>query len=62
MTTMEETVGLLDILDELSYPAQKWQITTCADLRGADVRTRRALYDLRPRSYASAEDVVESLG
>jgi len=62
MTTTEEIPGLLTILRDLSYPAQKWQITTCADLHGADIRTRRALYDLMPRVYESVEDVVDSLG
>ncbi|HEY7594795.1 MAG TPA: DUF2795 domain-containing protein [Actinophytocola sp.] len=49
------------MLDGLSYPAQKWQITTCAELYGADVRTRRALYRLPTRVYESAADVSSAL-
>src|ERR1044072_10014934 len=44
MDTM--TPELEQFLDSLSYPTQKWQITTCADFGGVDVATRRALYGL----------------
>jgi hypothetical protein len=59
MDTM--TPELEQFLDALSYPTQKWQITTCADFDGVDVATRRALYDLPVRVYESAEDVVAAL-
>jgi hypothetical protein len=55
------TPELEQFLDGLSYPTQKWQITTCADFDGVDVATRRALYDLPVRVYESARDVMESL-
>jgi hypothetical protein len=59
-----ETVGTADlpeILRDISYPAEKWQITTCADLYGADVHTRRELYRLPPRVYRSVADVADTL-
>lgn len=52
---------LLDALDDLSYPAQKWQITTCAEIYGADIHTRRTLYGLPARTYSDAADVVAEL-
>ena len=56
-----ETTGLAKILDELAYPAEKWQITTCAELNGADVDLRRALHGLPVRVYESAADVTAAL-
>jgi hypothetical protein len=61
MDTLNDTAGLREVLDGLSYPAQKWQITTCAGLYGADMRTRRALYRLPTRVYESAADVSSAL-
>ncbi len=62
MTTTEEAPELAEILRGLSYPAEKWQITTCADVYGADIHTRRRLYDLPARVYESAADVAAALG
>ena len=52
---------LREILDDLTYPAEKWEITTCAEIYGADVRTRRGLYKLPARTYRNADDIVETL-
>lgn len=56
-----EIRGLTKVLDELAYPAEKWQITTCAELSGADVGVRRALYELPARVYESAADISATL-
>lgn len=56
-----EAPSLSEILGDLTYPAEKWQITTCAEIYGADVRTRRELYKLPARAYRSPADIAESL-
>jgi hypothetical protein len=61
MDTMDKTPSLSEILEDLTFPAEKWQITTCADLYGADVHTRRALYGLPAHRYGSADDVTATL-
>jgi len=61
MDTSEERASLSEILEGLNYPAEKWQITTCAAIYGADVRTRRELYALPARVYRSAGDVAATL-
>jgi hypothetical protein len=59
MDTLEGTVA--EVLREVTYPAEKWQITTCADLHGTDIRTRRALYSLPVQRYESATEVAAAL-
>lgn len=61
MDTTDNTARLLEILDDLTYPAEKWQITACVDIYGVDMGTRRALYGLPARTYQDAEDVTDSL-
>jgi hypothetical protein len=61
MDTTSEAPDVAEILADVAYPAEKWQITSCADLYGADVRVRRQLYDLPPRTYTSSDDVLEAL-
>lgn len=61
MDTTEDGTSLSEILESLSYPAEKWQITTCAEIYGADLRTRRELYTLPARTYRSAGDVAATL-
>jgi hypothetical protein len=59
-----DTVGaetVTEVLGEVSFPAEKWQITTCADILGADLRTRRALYSLPVQLYHSAAEVTAAL-
>lgn len=50
-----------DLLADLTFPAEKWEVTTCADVRGAPAQIRRRLYDLPCRTFDSAEDVAEAL-
>jgi Protein of unknown function (DUF2795) len=61
METMHETSLLSEVLGDLSYPAEKWQITTCAQIYGADIHTRRSLYHLPSRTYADAADVTAAI-
>lgn len=61
MDTLEGTETIAEVLREVRYPAEKWQITTCADLHGTDVRTRRALYSLPVRVYHSAKEITAAL-
>ena len=58
MDTMEK---LSKILGHVTYPAEKWQITACADIHGVDMRTRRALYGLPARPYRDVADVTRAL-
>lgn len=58
---MDDLPRLSEILVDLTYPAEKWQVTGCADVYGVDMRTRRALYRLPARSYQDAEDVTAAL-
>ncbi|MBB4909153.1 DUF2795 domain-containing protein [Actinophytocola algeriensis] len=56
---MDET--LEDMLADLTFPVEKWEVTMCADLRGASAATRRKLYDLPCRTFESPEDVAAAL-
>lgn len=56
-----EARRMSEILDDLSYPAEKWQITTCAEIYGADIHTRRALYALPSRAYTDASDITAAM-
>jgi hypothetical protein len=57
--TVDETLD--DLLADLTFPAEKWEVTTCADVRGAPAQIRRRLYDLPCRTFDSAEDVADAL-
>lgn len=59
--SIDERASLSEILERLSYPVEKWQITACAEIHGADVRTRRELYALPARVYRSAGDIAATL-
>jgi hypothetical protein len=61
MTTVDAERTLSEILDGLSYPAEKWQITACAEIYGADVHTRRVLYDLPAQTYESVEHITTTM-
>lgn len=61
MDTMNEAPSLSKVLQDLTYPAEKWQITTCAEIYGADVRTRRKLYGLPARTYQTAAEISDIL-
>lgn len=61
MDTREDTPKVAEILSDVAFPAEKWQITTCADVYGADVGLRRKLYSLPARSYESPADVTSTM-
>ena len=61
MDSTDTTDDLEEILGDLRYPVEKWQITSCAEIYGADVRTRRELYGLPARTYKDATDVLTAL-
>jgi Protein of unknown function (DUF2795) len=61
MDTTPHLPDVREILGELAYPAEKWQITASAEIYGADVHTRRALYALPARVYESEADVRSAL-
>jgi hypothetical protein len=44
----ERELAVRQVLRGLTYPAEKWQIVTHADLYGADAETRAALHGLAP--------------
>jgi Protein of unknown function (DUF2795) len=49
------------VLSGLTFPAEKWQIVTQADLYGADAHTRVELHGLPMREYRSPEDITAEL-
>jgi Protein of unknown function (DUF2795) len=61
METMDKEARLSAILSDLTYPAEKWRITACADVYGVDTDLRRALYALPARVYKDAEEVSAAL-
>lgn len=61
METMKESTRLGEVLAELHYPAEKWEIITCAEIWGVDVETRRRLYGLPVRTFASLREVADTL-
>lgn len=61
MDTTDEGPRLAEILGDLTYPAEKWRITACADIYGVDTPTRRALYALPARVYQDAQEVEAAL-
>lgn len=52
---------LREVLNDLSYPADKCQIVTCAEVYGFDAATRRTLHALPVRHYRDAAEVVAVL-
>ena len=53
--------SLDDVLAEVTFPAEKWDVTTCADFRGVSTELRRRLYDLPCRTFEDAADVEAAL-
>jgi hypothetical protein len=49
------------VLHGLTYPAERWQIITQAELYGADADTRTRLQSLPSRRYRSSTDVTAEL-
>ncbi len=61
--TEADKQSLRFILDGLTFPAERWQIVTTADLYGADVGTcqRLRMLPLRDRPYRDLQEVVRAL-
>ena len=49
------------VLAGLTYPAEKWQILTQAELYGADVGTVTELHRLPAKEYRSPTEVTSAL-
>jgi hypothetical protein len=52
---------LRDVLDNLPYPADKWQIVGYAEINSLGVVHRRRLYHLPVRRYLSSAEVTIAL-
>lgn len=61
MELMAEAKRVNEVLVDLTYPAEKWEVITCAEIRGADIETRRKLYGLPARTFGNVGEVVEAL-
>lgn len=61
MDIMAVPARVAEMLTDLHYPAEKWEVIMCAEIRGADVDTRRRLYALPARTYESLREVIDSL-
>jgi hypothetical protein len=61
--TDNEKHSLRYVLDGLTFPAQRWEIVTTADMYGADSSTRQRLraLPLRNHPYRNLQDVVDAL-
>jgi hypothetical protein len=62
MDSSDPGVDLREVLGNLSYPADKWQIVACAEVYGFDYATRRTLHALPVRRYSDPAEVVSVLG
>lgn len=61
MTQTLNPTTLNEVLADLHYPAQKWEVITCAEIWGVDVETRRKLYALPVRTFESVREVADFL-
>jgi hypothetical protein len=61
METVNEPARLTEILADLHFPAQKWEVITCAEIWGVDLETRRRLYGLPVRTFRDLREVVDAL-
>ena len=61
MKQITEPAELREVLADLHYPAEKWEIITCAEIWGVDLDTRRKLYGLPVRTFGSVREVADSL-
>jgi len=52
---------LHEVLDGLTYPADKVRIVSCADVHGFEVPIRRRLHGLPEQNYASPDEVIAEL-
>lgn len=61
MKQITEPAALREVLADLHYPAEKWEVITCAEIWGVDLDTRRKLYDLPVRTFGSVREVADLL-
>jgi len=55
------TRRLSQVLADLRFPAEKWEIITCAELYGADAGTYRLLWQLPIQQYRDTNDIARTL-
>lgn len=63
MNVLVESVEaeLRGVLSGLTYPADKVQVVTCADVHDFESQVRRRLHDLPERTYASPDEVMAEM-
>jgi hypothetical protein len=63
MMTELDKQSLCFVLADLTFPAQRWEILTQADLYGVDAVTRERLRLLPTRStpYRDMQDIIDAL-
>jgi hypothetical protein len=61
MKTMDDPASLTEVLADLNFPAEKWEVIACAEIWGVDLDMRRKLYDLPVRTFKSSREVTDSL-
>jgi hypothetical protein len=49
------------VLGELVFPAARWSIQTYVDHYGADIHTRREIWELPSREYLTLGDVIDAV-
>jgi hypothetical protein len=49
------------VLGELVFPAARWTIQTYVDHYGADIHTRREIWELPTRDYLTLGDVIDAV-
>ena len=49
------------VLDDVRFPARRWQIATAADGYGIDAATRTKIDQIPDREYTDVHDVVWAL-
>ncbi|MFD4668510.1 hypothetical protein ACFWNN_02185 [Lentzea sp. NPDC058450] len=60
-TTEDAERELRQLLDELTYPADKVSVVTCIEIRGLSTDIRRRLHHLPHRRYSSSSEVAAAL-
>ncbi|MEV6717436.1 DUF2795 domain-containing protein [Lentzea sp. NPDC051208] len=60
-TGEDEETELRQVLDELSYPADKVRIVICAEVHDLGIDVRRRLHHLPYRHYSSPSEVLAVL-
>lgn len=57
----DKETELRQVLDELSYPADKVRIVVCAEVHDLGTDVRRRLHHLPHRRYSSPSEVLDAL-